>query len=161
MDNSDLASLLEPMQVYVLLYNPNTENEGIHSLELAAPDGSKQNVILLFESEDDATRYAMLLEAQDFMAPSVEPIEDDEVKEFCEESGFTWKMIPDGFVPQSEVDRVFLSPPERNLDRTTWTTEGERPAAAADKSESAESSDRSTMSQAELDRIRRQLEGLL
>ncbi|WP_297041304.1 DUF3110 domain-containing protein, partial [Thermosynechococcus sp. OHK43] len=58
------------MRVYVLLYNPGTENEGIHSLQLG-----DRNLILMFESEDDANRYAMLLEAQDFHPPSVVPID--------------------------------------------------------------------------------------
>ena len=42
------------MRVFVLLFNPGTENEGIHTLTVG-----DRNIVLMFESEDDATRYAL------------------------------------------------------------------------------------------------------
>lgn len=141
---------MESMRVFVLLFNARTENEGIHTIRLATPDGKERNIIMMFESEDDATRYAMLLEAQDFHAPTVEAIESEEIEAFCQESGYEAKLIPEGFVPQSPEERVFLAPPESNLDETDWNPEGLVAESAAEE-----------LSNSELDDIRRRLEGLL
>ncbi|NES44991.1 MAG: DUF3110 domain-containing protein, partial [Moorea sp. SIO2C4] len=69
--------MMAPKQVYVLLFNARTENEGIHTIQI----GDKQTV-LMFEKEDDATRFALLLEAQDFPTPTVEAIDLEEIEEF-------------------------------------------------------------------------------
>ncbi len=133
------------MRVFVLLFNARTDNEGIHTISIG-----NRNLVLMFEEEDDALRYAMLLEAQDFPVPSVEMIEKEEVEEFCEGAGYECYLIPENFVPQNEFERLLLAPPERNLEQMDWET-GKKP-------EPEEGSD---MSNEDLDRIRRQLEGLL
>ena len=127
------------MQVYVLLYNVGTVNEGIHTIQIAG-----KNMVLMFESEDDATRYAILLEAQDFLTPSVEKIDSEEIEDFCQQSGYDFKLVTEGML---EI------PPQNNVENTDWNKEGEY--------SSSESESASQMSSAELDRIRRQLEGLL
>lgn len=133
------------MRVFVLLFNARTDNEGIHTISIG-----DRNMVLMFEEEDDATRYAMLLEAQDFPVPTVEAIDQEEVEEFCESAGYECYLIPQNFVPQNEFERLLLAPPERNLDQTDWEL-GKKP----------EAEEPSEMSNADLDRIRRQLEGLL
>ena len=45
------------MRVYVLLFNARTDNEGIHTIQMGG-----KNKILMFESEDDATRFAIELD---------------------------------------------------------------------------------------------------
>ena len=45
----------------MLLFDSGSEVEGIHTLEL-----NGRTVVLMFEEEDDALRYAGLLAAQDF-----------------------------------------------------------------------------------------------
>jgi hypothetical protein len=132
------------MRVYILLYNAGTANEGIHTLQTA-----DTNIILVFESEDDAIRYGLLLEAQDFLSPSIEAIDLEEIEEFCKESGYDYKIVEAG---------MLAIPPEKNVDDTDWNQEGNYPSPS-DLKESTESS--SQMSETELDRIRRQLEGLL
>jgi hypothetical protein len=126
------------MRIYVLLYNSGTANEGIHTLQIGDRD-----FVLMFESEDDATRYALLLEAQDFPTPSVEGIEQDEVEEFCVSAGYESKFINEGML---EI------PPEKNVEKTDWSEEG---------TYSPPESPETDMSAFELERIRRQLEGLL
>ena len=141
------------MRVFVLLFNPGTDNEGIHTIRLASGDGGERNIVMMFELEDDATRYGMLLEAQDFHVPSVEAIDSEEVEAFCRNFGYETKLIPEGFVPQSPEERIFLAPPETNLDDAEWSPD--KPAA--------ETTDplESEMSNPELDAMRRRLEGLL
>ncbi|MBC7825946.1 MAG: DUF3110 domain-containing protein [Candidatus Parcubacteria bacterium] len=132
------------MRVFVLLFNARTENEGIHTISIG-----DRNVVLMFAEEDDATRYALLLEAQDFPEPAVEALDQDEVEDFCSGAGYECKLIPQGFVPQDEFDRILLSPPEANLENTDWKPEG------SIEVEDAEAPD------PEIERMRRKLEGLL
>lgn len=124
--------MVAPKYVYVLLFNARTENEGIHTLQVG-----DRNVVLMFESEDDAIRFGGLLEAQDFPSPSVEGLEIEEIEEFCQSAGYDCQLVEAG---------MLALPPETNVEKTDW-----QPDAAP--TPEPEISD--------LDRIRRQLEGLL
>ncbi|MEY2747994.1 MAG: hypothetical protein RLZZ168_10 [Cyanobacteriota bacterium] len=140
-----------PMSVHVLLFDAGSENEGIHSLEL-----NGTTVVLLFEDRDDAERYAGLLEAQDFPAPTVEALDRAEMEEFCSNAGYEARFVPAGFLPQTAEERLLIAPPERNMDVTTWR-EQEEPAAARPEPEPEPISS----GNAELEDFRRRLEGLL
>ena len=91
------------MIVYVLLYNSGTSNEGIHTLQIGDRD-----CVLMFESEDDAVRYGLLLEAQDFPLPSAEGIEIEEIEDFCASAGYDYKFISDGMLEVPPL-RIMLS----------------------------------------------------
>jgi hypothetical protein len=125
------------MRVFVLLYNAGTETEGIHTIQMG-----EVNKVLMFESEDDATRYALLLEAQDFPVPTVERIDSEEVEEFCQSAGYETELVKEG---------MLAIPPESNVEDIDWQKE-EVPPAEEEVSE---------IPDAELDSIRRRLEGLL
>ncbi|MGB7251898.1 MAG: DUF3110 domain-containing protein [Phormidesmis sp.] len=127
------------MSVYVVLFNARTENEGIHSLQVEG-----RHLVLMFEVEDDAVRFGGLLEAQDFPPASVEAFEAEEIEEFCESAGYEAVNVPDG---------TLLMPPEKTVESTTWSPEGE-PEVSLKGSIQDASSD-------EMDRIRQQLEKLL
>ena len=124
--------MITPMRVFVLLFNARTENEGIHTIQVG-----ERNKVLIFESEDDASRFAGMLEAQDFPTATVEAMDAEEIKEFCESADYDWELIPDG---------ALALPPETNVEQTDWQVEDKKPADISDS---------------ELDRIRRKLEGLL
>lgn len=144
------------MRVFVLLFNAGTENEGIHTLNVG-----EQNIVLMFEEEDDATRYSLLLEAQDFMTPTVEPIEREEVEEFCGSANYECRLVPKGFVPEDEFDRLMIAPPQRNLEQTGWADGPEpQPRTEPDGPRPAEANPTEFPAD-ELDSIRRRLEGLL
>lgn len=133
------------MRVYVLLFNVGTENEGIHTIKVPHPDPRQvRNKVLIFEMEDDATRFALQLEAQDFPPPSVEAIDEDEIKAFCQEADLDFEWVTEG---------KLVIPPESNVDSLDWSEE-KSDVPSAEESESE-------MSSEELDRIRRSLEGLL
>ncbi len=144
------------MRVFVLLFNAGTDNEGIHTIRMG-----DRNLVLMFEDEDDATRYALLLEAQDFPAPNVESIPREEIEDFCDSVGYDSKLVPAGFVPQSDEERLLLAPPVANLEETDWDKRDKLNAALTDPSTEPEEEDAETMSQRELEAMRRRLEGLL
>lgn len=123
------------MHVFVLLFNARTENEGIHTIQIG-----DRNKVLLFESEDDATRFALLLEAQDFPTPTVEVFDSEEIEDFCRSADYDWEIVTEG---------MLAIPPEQNLESTDWTPDGKPERTKAE------------MSKDEIERIRRQLEGLL
>jgi hypothetical protein len=130
------------MRVYILLFNAGTDNEGIHSVQIG-----DRNKVLMFKSEDDATRYALMLEAQDFLSPTVEAIDSEEVEEFCQSANYEWELVEEGML---EI------PPEQNVEKTNWNLEGEYT-----ETEEEPEAEESTMSDTDLDKIRRQLEGLI
>jgi len=141
--------------VYVLLFDAGSDQEGIHSLELAG-----RTVVVLFQHRDDAERYAGLLEAQDFPTPTVEALERDDMERFCAESGYEARFVPEGFLPQSAEDRLLIAPPERNMDTSLWR---EHDDATADVNAEGGRSAVEPISSgdAELEAFRRRLEGLL
>jgi hypothetical protein len=129
------------MRVYILLFNAGTENEGIHTIQFG-----DRNKVLMFENEDDATRYALMLEAQDFLSPTVEAIDSEEVEEFCQGAGYECEIVGQG--------KLEL-PPDTNVKETEWNVEGQY------QDKETELEKESEMSNSELDNIRRRLEGLL
>lgn len=136
--------MITPMRVFVLIFNARTENEGIHTVRLGS-----RNQILMFESEDDATRYALMLEAQDFPAPTVEAMDAEEIKEFCQSANYDWEIVPE--------NGELTIPPEINLPETEWELETQAQKNSQDKPQSEEPE----LSDSEIDSIRRKLEGLL
>ena len=130
-------NVITPMRVFVLLFNARTENEGIHTVRVG-----DRNQVLMFESEDDASRFALMLEAQDFPPATVEPMDSEEIEEFCESAGYDWELVPDG---------ALALPPESNVDQTDWQVDKQKPA----------DDDVDEITDSDLDSIRRKLEGLL
>lgn len=134
------------MRVYVLLIAAADGSEGIHTLK----ESGKYRV-LMFECEDDATRYALLLEAQDFPAPSVEAIDSDEIEEFCRSAGYDVEFVREG----ATMPAV---PPPTNIDLDDW-----QQSAPADSDSEDDSGDTSASpdTDVDFDDIRRRLEKLL
>lgn len=124
--------MVAPKRVFVLLFKGPTGKEGIYTKQIG-----DRNKVPMFESEDDATRFALLLEAQDFPEAKVEQIETDLIEAFCRKNDYDWELI--------EAGRLEI-PPEENVEQASWQQNAEQP-------EEMEISD--------LERIRRRLEGLL
>jgi hypothetical protein len=124
------------MQVYVILFNANTENQGIHSIKVGDRD-----TILMFKNEDDATRFAVMLEAQDLPNPSVERMDSAEIEEFCESADYDCEII--------EEDMLVI-PPEVNLEKTDWQADGSHSQETVNTEDSPD-----------YDTVRKQLERLL
>ena len=137
------------MRVFVIFFlNARSDKKGIHTLSVG-----DRNKVLMFESEDDATRFALYLEAQDFPQPILEAIDSDEIEAFCRQTGYEWEMVEAG---------KLMVPPEESLE---WKSSDESNSSSGDNAAPVEpatqSSNTSEMSAEELEQIRRQLEGLL
>lgn len=128
------------MRVFVLLFNARTENEGIHTLKVG-----DRNVVLMFESEDDATRFGLMLEAQDFGSPAIEEFDAEDIEEFCESTSYDCQLVPEG---------TLAMPPESSVEQTDWNPDDKQPPELS-------SGSKPDLSQSQLDEIRRRLEGLL
>ena len=109
------------MNIFVLLYNSGTDKEGIHSIELKG-----RTIVLMFEDKDDATRYCGLLEAQDFPLPTVEMIDIEEIKDFCINLDYEYKLVVKNFVPKTPEERLLISPPQKNLEVEYWESENNK-----------------------------------
>ncbi|MEM7769690.1 MAG: DUF3110 domain-containing protein [Cyanobacteria bacterium P01_E01_bin.6] len=138
------------MSVFVLLFNAGTDNEGIHTLKLG-----DRNIVLMFEDKDDATRYGLMLEAQDFPSPTIEAFDEEEIESFCRDANYECKAIARGSL---EV------PPESNLDSPDWdpnkTLDDLLPASGPESSKEMDT-EPAEFSKEELDRLRRRFENLL
>lgn len=132
------------MQVYVILFNARTDNEGIHTYRLA-----DRHIVLMFEAEDDATRFALMLEAQDFPSATVESMAEEDIRDFCNTAKYECCLVPEGSL---------VTPPEQNVARTTWSPDGQATDAPPP---SAETAPAETSADAEIERMRQQLERLL
>jgi hypothetical protein len=135
--------MITPMRVFVLIFNAGTDNEGIHTIRIG-----DRNKILMFESEDDALRFALMLEAQDFPTPTVEAIDAEEIKEFCQAAGYDWEIVA------QNGDLVI--PPELNVEQTDW-----QPQSQDSEFDNQKSQPQREFSDSELESMRRRLEGLL
>lgn len=127
------------MSVYVVLFNVGTENEGIHSIRIG-----DRHQVLMFESEDDAVRFGILLEAQDSPPPTIEEIDREEIEEICEDADYEPVFVPEG---------ELVTPVENMVEKTLWNPDAESSDEPAQSTRSAADD--------EMDRIRRQLERLL
>ncbi|NJL46627.1 MAG: DUF3110 domain-containing protein [Leptolyngbyaceae cyanobacterium SM2_5_2] len=128
------------MRVFVLLFNARTDNEGIHTIKVG-----ERNVILMFESEDDAIRFALMLEAQDFGNPTVEEFDMDELEEFCNSADYDYKIVSEG---------TLALPPEGRVEQTDWQPD-------APPSPELSPAEKPELSQSDLEELRRRLEELL
>ncbi|WP_310481831.1 DUF3110 domain-containing protein [Chamaesiphon sp. VAR_48_metabat_403] len=125
------------MSVFVLLFNARTDNEGIYSTQVG-----DRNVILMFEQEDDALRYADQLEAEDFPKPTVEGIDPEEIKEFCQDSDYDFIIV---------TPEMLVTPPSQNLEETDWQPEGKQQSQVEDDDDNS----------IDLEAMRKRLEKLL
>lgn len=139
------------MIVYVVLFNVGTDNEGIHSIRIG-----DQHQVLMFEEEDDAIRFGILLEAQDSPTPTIEGIEQEEIEEICKDAGYKAVSVPAG---------ELVTPVENMVEETTWNPESApsdaAPSDAAIEKRKQEMIAEHNAADEEMDRIRRQLEKLL
>ena len=65
------------------------EKEGAYSVT----DDDGEQILYLFEEEDDATRYAMMLEEEDYPEMHVIEVEDEVMIKTCEVHDYNYTVI--------------------------------------------------------------------
>ena len=65
------------------------EEEGLYAVE----DGDGDRILYLFKEEDDAMRFAGLLEADNFPPLMVIEVEDEQTIKICEENKYNYVII--------------------------------------------------------------------
>jgi hypothetical protein len=80
------------------------ENEGAYSVV----DNDGDHILYLFEEEDDAARYAMMLEDDDYPEMHVIEIEDEIMIKTCKVHGHQYTIITsdDIVIPPKEYDFI-------------------------------------------------------
>jgi len=81
------------------------EKEGAYSVT----DDEGEQIIYLFQEEDDAVRYAMMLEADGYPEMHVIEIEDDVMIKTCENYGYQYTVITSNDIvipPETDYDFI-------------------------------------------------------
>ena len=111
---TDVQDIIDAGRVWALLFNAGSDEEGIYSRRLG-----KTNLVLTFEEEDDAERYAEMLVATDF--PSAAPVEVSSATlvEFCSEGGHLIGLVRAGSL---------IMPPDETVEEFDWAPGSARTA---------------------------------
>jgi len=101
---------------WVLIFNAGQDDEGLYTLQgseaAASQHGNDGTYVLAFEQYEEASRFAMLLQAQGFDMPTATEWPAEQLSEFCSSTEFGL-----GFVPHEAL----LVPPQVNyFDETAF-----------------------------------------
>ena len=81
------------------------EKEGAYSV----PDEEGDQILYLFQDEDDAVRYAMMLEDKDYPEMHVLEVEDEVMIRTCETHGYNYTVITSNdIVIPPDIDHDFI-----------------------------------------------------
>ena len=90
--------------MFILTIN-GRETEGAYSVI----DDEGEHILYLFEEEDDAVRYAMMLEEDGYPEMHVIEIEDEVMIKTCKLHGYQYTIItPDDIVIPPTTDHDFI-----------------------------------------------------
>jgi hypothetical protein len=90
--------------MFILTIN-GKEKEGAYSVI----DDDGEHILYLFQEEDDATRYAMMLEEDGYPEMHVIEIEDEVMIKTCEMHGYQYTLITSNDIvipPDSDYDFI-------------------------------------------------------
>jgi hypothetical protein len=88
-----------------LLTIAGREQEGAYTV----PDDDGDDILYLFQEEDDATRYALLLEEDGHPEMHIIEVEDRVMMKTCEMHGYQYVLItPDDIVIPPNIDYDFI-----------------------------------------------------
>ena len=90
--------------MFILTIN-GRESEGAYSVT----NDEGEQILYLFEEEDDAVRYAMMLEENDYPEMRVIEIEDDIMIKTCEIHDYRYTIItPNDIVIPPDIEHDFI-----------------------------------------------------
>ena len=104
-----LAQSQSSKLVFVLLYNPNTDDEGIHTLNYG---NSFQ--VLLFQKEEDALVYSSRLGEMNFPVPTVTELYEHDVLQFISDNNYTGLIVGPGAGDDAPIGETNNLPKDHN-----------------------------------------------
>ena len=84
-----------PEIVYIMMYNPGTPEEGLHTTEY--PKGSGQDVVLAFESLEECVAFSNIIKSDKSLKlpePIPTPAPYEQMKLACQRMGLSIKVVP-------------------------------------------------------------------
>jgi hypothetical protein len=84
----------KPEDVHIILFNPDTDREGVHSIEF--PKDSGHNMILAFESKAECEQFSRSLKEQHFFDPTPQEMKLEFLENYCEQIGVEVQVVPEG-----------------------------------------------------------------
>lgn len=93
----------KPEDVHIILFNPDTDKEGVHTIEF--PKDSGHNMILAFESRRECVQFSLSLKEQQFFDPTPQEMKLECLEAYCEQIGVEVQVVPEG---------MKLTPPTEN-----------------------------------------------
>lgn len=107
----------------IIFTNTADGSDGVYSLTVA-----EANIVLAFQEREEAQRYALSLEAQEFPRPQVCELDSSELKHFCGEAGFRLGFVPKGALitppDESAIEEIDAWRGEPNSSRATKDSTG-------------------------------------
>jgi len=97
----DVEDDMKPDDVHIILFNPNTDREGVHTIEFQG-----NNMILAFESRFECDQFSACLKKQHFFDPTPQEIKLASLEDYCEQIGVKVQIVPKG---------LKLVPPKKNV----------------------------------------------
>ena len=95
--------------VFVLLYNPYTDDGGIHTL-----DNGNSHQVLLFQKKEDALVYSSRLGEMNFPVPTVTEIDEDDILQFISDNNYTGLIIGPGAGDDAPIGETSNLPEDHN-----------------------------------------------
>jgi|TARA_B100000035_G_scaffold219196_1_gene188049 hypothetical protein len=88
------------------MYILTVDEKGVYSVQ----NEEGNQVLYIFEEEDDATRYAMMLEEEGSPEMSINEVEDEAMIAVCESQGYEYTIITknDIVVPPVATNHDFI-----------------------------------------------------
>ena len=88
-----------------LLTVAGKETNGAYSVT----DEDGEQILYLFEQEDDATRFCLMLEEKDYPEMAIMEVEDEVMIKTCEVHGYNYTVItPDDIVIPPDTDHDYV-----------------------------------------------------
>ena len=115
---TDEEALLAVGTCWALLFNAGSGNEGIYSRRLPARRGDSGgavgglDIVVTFEDQEDAERYAAQLSSIDFPSATPSEVETESLLAFCAEGGHTLGLVRRG---------TLVTPPDESVERFEWS----------------------------------------
>eukprot|EP00558_Chaetoceros_sp_UNC1202_P013531 CAMPEP_0197255562 /NCGR_PEP_ID=MMETSP1429-20130617/72477_1 /TAXON_ID=49237 /ORGANISM="Chaetoceros sp., Strain UNC1202" /LENGTH=218 /DNA_ID=CAMNT_0042718885 /DNA_START=301 /DNA_END=957 /DNA_ORIENTATION=+ len=100
----DVSEEMKPDSVHIILFNPGTDREGVHTIEF--PKDSGNNMILAFESRSECDQFSASLREQQFFDPTPQEMKLVPLEDYCEQIGVKIQVVPKG---------MQLQPPKENV----------------------------------------------